>query len=126
MDTARVRIEDVKRGDMIPGWCGVVIADTLSVNHEGNPLWFDTDGQRHMWGGDGYAVVYVPKVRTQAVGRSSTGGCHILANGIPGQAPVAVCGTGAALEIWESGIALASVTCKNCRRLYNLVGGLRH
>lgn len=117
MDTTRVKIEGVRRGDMIPGWGGVVIADTLSHTTNGIPFWYDTNGQRHAWGMDGTAIIYVPTIRTQEVGHSGTGKVHALRN-----SGGAACGSKAPLDVWEGGTALASVTCKSCRRRYNLVG----
>jgi hypothetical protein len=120
MDTTRVKIGDVKRGDMIPGWGGVVVADTFSATEDGVPFWWDTNGQRHTWAGDGYAVVYVATVETHKIGQTLTGVRHILT--FDGK-PVCPAGRRARnIAVWESGTALASVTCIACRVAYNLVG----
>lgn len=115
MDTTRVKIEDVQRGDMIPGWGGVDIADTFSVAEDGTPFWYDTKGDRHAWGRDGTAVIYIPTVHTRKVGNVTGGHVHALTYG-----GSAVCGTRAGLDFWESGTALAGVTCGNCRRSLRL------
>lgn len=115
MDTIRVKIEDVKRGDMIPGWGGVYIADMMSVSDDGTPFWYDTYGGRHAWGFDGTAIIYVPTVCTRTVGNVTGGHMHAVTH-----AGNALCGTPADLGYWESGTALCGVTCGNCRRMLKL------
>lgn len=122
MELTRVKIEDVNRGDMIPGTWGAAVADTLSFTADGMPMWWDTNGQRHTWAGDGTALIYVTDVQTQAFGESASGGRHILRRETPESSLSAACGSRATLGIWESGTALASITCRTCRSMYNLTG----
>lgn len=122
MDTQRVKIGDVKRGSMIPGFGGAVIAETLSVTADGTPFWWDTDGRRH-FGDDGRLTVYVPTVRTDAVGQPKTSlVLHAVTGAGRGACQVS---QSAYLDVWESGTALASVTCGVCRSSLNLVSELR-
>jgi hypothetical protein len=122
MDTAKIGIEDVTRGSMIPGGSGITIAETLSADERGT-FWHGTDGRRHYGDSDGLMVVFVPTVRTQAYGQSREHGRHALLNPVPGREPQGLCpgSRNAELTVWESGIALYSVTCDTCRRMLNLV-----
>jgi hypothetical protein len=121
MDTTRVKIEDVARGSMIPGWSGVTIAETLSADERG-VFWHGTDGGRHYADINGLMVVFVPTVRTQQYGRTRMGVQHALLPQVPNEPPRGLCAASRCLElaVWESGIALSGVTCNTCRRMLSL------
>lgn len=120
MDTTRIKIEDVKRGSLARNRDGrTVVLDTLSGDERG-PYWVDTNGGRHRADSNGALVVYVATVRTDAVGESAgkSGASHALTfAGTP------LCPNGrrsGTLEVWESGTAVAGITCRACRKALNL------
>lgn len=123
MVITRVQLADVKRGTLLVGWAGKVVADTLSADDDGKPFWYDRSSGRHYGNGDGTINVYVSPVRTQAIGQTRSGVKHALLNAVPGELPAGVCGPSrrAELAVWESGTALAGVTCDNCRSILGLM-----
>lgn len=128
--TAQIKTNDIERGSLLMVAGGYVVADTLSARATSHddptpaPFWYDTDGGRHYPNPtDDTLTVRVPTFRTQAHGVDRDGGVHAVLNAVPGSLPAAYCqeGRGSDLAVWESGIALASVTCPSCRRALGLV-----
>lgn len=121
METVRIKIEDVKRGSLLAGLSGRVVADTLSADERG-PFWHDNVyGRHYATDTDGTIAVYVSPVRTDAFGetRGRNGASHALVAGTE----IPVCPNGArsgSLTVWESGTALATVTCRQCRTMLRL------
>lgn len=120
MDTMRVEITTVERGSLAPsGSGGAVVLDTLSGDERG-AFWHDRSGGRHYADGDGRITVYRATVRTDAIGESAgkDGARHALSF-----ADKPICPNGRrsrTLTVWQSGTALASVTCESCRAALNL------
>lgn len=125
MDTARVKIEDAKRGMLAPSNGGAVVLDMLSKTHAGRAFWYDTDGGR-LYETGGCLTVYASPVRTQHFGRGRGGKNHALVPQVKGETPRGVCADsqGMELAVWESGAALAAVTCGGCRLSIGLAGPL--
>lgn len=123
MDVIRIKIMEIKRGTLRPNDGGAVVLDTLSANDTGRVFWYDTNGGRHYETG-GMLAVYVPTVRTQAVGQDRDGKVHALVLPVPDERPRSVCADaqGAELDVWKSGTALAGMTCGGCRLSLGLVG----
>jgi hypothetical protein len=124
MSTIRPPIGEITRGSLAPSDGGAVVLDTLSTSPEGRQFWYDTNGGRHYETG-GMLFIYVPTVRIHHVGQDLDGKRHALV--LPtedGEAPRGVCADsqGKALSVWESGTALAGVTCGGCRLSIGLVG----
>lgn len=123
MFKVRLKIEEITRGSLAPSMGGAVVLETLSASPEGRPFWHDTDGGRHYETG-GMLTVYVPTVRIHAFGQDSNGECHALLPVVKGELPRGLCdiSQGRELAVWESGIALAQVSCDACRKALRLVG----
>lgn len=124
MRTERIKIEDVVRGSLAPGGGGAVVLDTLSMHEYGKPFWYDTDGGKHYATG-GMLTVYVPTVRIHAAGDGTDGKRHALVDEGPDEKlsrGVCAASQGMALNVWESGTALAGVTCGGCRLSIGLIG----
>lgn len=125
--TAQKKIIDVQRGDLLMVAGGYVVADTISAAgtvEQPKPFWYDTDNRRHFPNPtDGTLTVRVATFRTQAYGQDQDGRRHVLTNAVPGRLPDAYCGDvkGSDLALWESGTALAAVTCSGCRKGVGLV-----
>lgn len=124
---AQKHYDDVNRGDLLMMADGYLVADTLSAAgtvEEPKPFWYDTDGGRHFPNPtDGTLTVRVATFRTQAYGQDRDGRRHALLNPVPDRLPRAYCGDvkDSDLAVWESGTALASVTCPGCRRGVGLI-----
>lgn len=121
MRTVKIHFLKVQRGSLLPGWAGAAVADTLSVDERG-PFWRDRSNGRHYADPNGMIEVYAAPVRTDAVGktRGKSGASHALKAGTD----EAICPNGRrskGLDVWESGTALASVTCEPCRRALKLM-----
>lgn len=131
--TAQVKTEKINRGDLLMVAGGYVIADTLSAAgtvEQPKPFWYDTDGGRHSPDPtDGTLTVRVPTFRTQQHGVDRNGIAHALLNPVPDRLPQGYCegarDAGSDLAVWDSGTALAAVTCPDCRRAIGLVNRLR-
>lgn len=127
MHTVQKHYDDVNRGDLLVTAGGCVVADTLSAAglvEKPEPFWYDTDGKRHFPNPtDGTLTVRVAAFRTQSYGQDRNGRRHALLNPVPDRLPRAYCGDApdSDLAVWESGTALASVTCPDCRRGISLV-----
>lgn len=128
--TMNQKTDDVSRGALLRVAGGYVVADTLSAAgtvEKPEPFWFDTDGGRHFPNPtDGTLEVRVPTFETQAFGQDPDGGKHVLINRVPGGTPRAYCDAAEdrkspGLDVWESGTALASVACPDCRKAIGLV-----
>lgn len=135
MNTAHMKIEDIRRGSLIQTAGGFVVADTLSAtpgSKDGRvppePFWWDTDGGRYFANRtDGTIAVGIPGFRTQAFGQTRNGGRHALLNEVPGQKAQGLCpaSRNADLDVWESGTALSSVNCRPCRRAASLASKIK-
>jgi hypothetical protein len=130
MDTTRVKLEEVRRGSLIPTGRGFVVADGIAHTWDDDPRMFmrDTEGGQHFPDDGGCITVGIPGFRADAVGEL-TGrhtARHILLNEVPGQPPAGYCprsrNLGERLQVWSSGTALAGVTCGSCRTMTGLVG----
>lgn len=122
MDTTQIKITEIACGTMVPGNGGAVVLDTLASDDAGRVFWYDTNNNRHYETG-GTLTVYVSTVRTQAVGEDRDKVRHALVNFVPDETPRAVCETRRRkLDVWESGTALAGVTCTGCRGTLGLIG----
>lgn len=115
MDRKTVKIGDAVRGSLVPDKGGAAVLDTLS-NRGGRMFWYDTNGRRHYENG-GLISVYVATVRTDAFGEDGNGKRHALLPHIEGEPPRGMCADsqGKRLAVWETGIALAAVSCGGCR-----------
>ncbi|MFE0472603.1 hypothetical protein ACFW2V_13410 [Streptomyces sp. NPDC058947] len=122
MQITRLPITEITRGSLAPSDGGAVVLGTLS-NRDGRVFWYDTDGGRHYETG-GMLAVYVPTVRIHAYGQDRNGKRHALLPQVEKETPRGVCADsqGEELAVWESGTALAGVTCGGCRLSIGLVG----
>ena len=122
MDTVKKNMHDVKRGSLLVGWAGKVPADTVSADEKG-PFLRDASGGKHYGDGNGMVTVYVPTVRTDVVAQKpGKGGREAVRHAVT-FADVPVCPQGRTakgLTLWESGTALASVTCSSCASILKL------
>ena len=122
----QVKTGKVNRGDLLMVAGGYVVADTLSADANGTPFWYDTDGGRHFPNPtDDTLTVRVATFQTQAIGQSKgkEGARHVLTD-----AAEPLCPNGrrsGTIDAWQSGTALASVTCQDCRKLIGLVNTRR-
>lgn len=134
MNTARMRIDDIKRGSLIQTAGGFVIADldgwtpgSIGGRVKSQQFLYDTDGRRHFPNADGTIIIGIATFRTQEYGKvpgkDKTG--HALLNAVPGQPPAGLCpasrNLGNRLSVWSSGTALTGVTCLACRKMIGLV-----
>lgn len=120
----KVKINDVNRGDLIAGPAGALIADTFSVDQNSRPLWYDTNGGRHLADESGLITVYQVDVSTGHAGQDDKGIDHMVfgeRHSVPSPAK-APCDGRLTLDVWEAGTALAGVTCPVCRERYSVVG----
>lgn len=124
---AQVKLNDITRGDLLMVAGGYVIADTISAAgtvESPEPFWYDTDNGRHFPNPtDGTLTVRIATFRTHAHGEDGKGVVHALLNPVPDRPARGYCegARDAELSVWESGTALANVTCPDCRRALGLV-----
>lgn len=130
MDTTRVKLDAVKRGTLVPTAAGLVVADDVAHTWEDNPRPYlrDTNLGRHFPDVNGTVEIVVPTFDTQATGKlpGKDRASHILLNEVPGRPRQGLCpasrNTMGPADVWQSGTALAGVTCQSCRKMVRLVG----
>lgn len=134
MNTARMKIDDIKRGSLIQTAGGFVIADldgwtpgSIGGRVKSQQFLYDTDGRRHFPNADGTIIIGIATFRTQEYGKVPGKGTqgHALLNAVPGKPPAGLCpasrNLGDSMSVWSSGTALTGVTCLACRKMIGLV-----